>query len=142
MTEQHEASPKGSIWVNVILGAVGVGYLLIGLALILAPQWFFDNIGPFAPFNRHYEGDLGTFLLPVGLGLMYAAREPIRHELFLLVVAVASLLHAGNHIYEAIAGNTPAARVLQDTGPLVVLGLLVLAAWWGAGWRNRSLSNP
>ena len=62
---------------------------------------------------------------------MYAAREPIQHELFLLVVAVASLLHAGNHIYEAIAGNTPAARVLQDTGPLVALGLLVLAAWWG-----------
>lgn len=132
MTEQYETSQKGSAWVRVVIGAVGVGYLLIGLALIVAPQWFFDNIGPFAPFNRHYEGDLGTFLLPVGLGLLYAAREPARHQLFLLVVAVASLLHAGNHIYEAIAGNTPPARVLQDTGPLVALGLLVLAVWWGA----------
>ncbi len=132
MTKQRVATQTGTLWVSIILGIAGAGYTLTGLALLLAPQWFFDNIGPFAPYNRHYEGDLGTFLLPVGLGLLYAARGPARHQLFLLVVAVASLLHASNHIYEAIAGNTPVARVLQDTGPLVALGLLVLAGWWGA----------
>jgi hypothetical protein len=132
MATQSVAIQTSSLWVSIVLGIAGVGYTLTGLALLLAPLWFFDNVGPFAPYNRHYEGDLGTFLLPVGLGLLYAARGPARHQLFLLVVAVASLLHAGNHIYEAIIGNTPAARVLQDTVPLVALGLLVLAGWWGA----------
>lgn len=132
MTEQHETSQKGNAWVRVVIGAVGVGYLLIGLALILSPQWFFDNIGPFAPFNRHYAGDLGTFFLPVGLGLLAATRAPARHRLFLAVAAGASLLHAGNHLYDAFTGTTPAARVLQDTGPLVAFGLLLLIAWWGA----------
>jgi|SRR5687768_11086915 len=132
MTEQRETSPKGNGWVRVILGAAGSGYMLIGLALILSPQWFFDNVGPFAPFNRHYEGDLGTFLLPLGVGLLAAARAPWRHQLFLAVAAAASLLHAGNHIYEAVAGNTPPERVLQDTAPLIVLGLLLVAAGWGA----------
>ena len=132
MAEQHERSQKGNGWVRVVIGVVGVGYLLTGLALILAPQWFFDNVGPFAPFNRHYEGDLGTFILPTGLGLLAAARQPARHRLFLAVAAGASLLHAGNHLYDALTGTTPAGRVLQDTGPLVALGLLLLIAWWGA----------
>ena len=132
MTVQHETSQNRNRWVRVVIGVVGVGYLLIGLALILAPRWFFDNIGPFAPFNRHYEGDLGTFILPLGLGLLAAMREPARHRLFLAVAVGASLLHAGNHIYEGLIGTTPSARVLQDTGPLIALGLLLLAAWWGA----------
>ncbi len=132
MAEQHETSQKENSWVRVVIGVVGVGYLMIGLALILAPQWFFDNIGPFAPFNRHYAGDLGTFFLPVGLGLLAAVRAPARHRLFLAVAAGASLLHAGNHFYDALNGTTPAARVLQDMGPLVFFGLLLLVAWWGA----------
>ena len=132
MAVQKNTSQNRNRWVSVVIGIVGVGYTLIGLALILTPQWFFENIGPFAPFNRHYEGDLGAFILPLGLGLLAATRTPVRHHLFLAVAAGASLLHAGNHIYEALIGTTPAERVLQDTGPLLAFGLLLLAAWWGA----------
>ena len=132
MSVQPAVNQKGTAWVPIVVGVAGIGYALTGLALILAPHWFFDNIGPFAPFNRHYEGDLGAFLLPLGVGLLLAAREPVRHRLFLAVVAGASFLHAANHIYEAVIGTTPADRVLQDTGPLIGLGLLVLAGWWGA----------
>jgi hypothetical protein len=131
MAVQHEAAQQRIAWVSIVLSVAGVGYTLIGLALILAPLWFFDNIGPFAPYNRHYEGDLGMFLLPLGLGLLAAAREPARHRLLLAVAAAASLLHAANHLYDALTGTTPAPRVIQDVGPLIALGLLVLAAWWG-----------
>jgi hypothetical protein len=132
MTVQPLVNRGRIAWVPVVVGLAGVGYALTGLALILAPHWFFDNIGPFAPFNRHYEGDLGAFLLPLGLGLLLVAREPVQHRIFLAVVAGASLLHAANHVYEALTGTTPPDRVLQDTGPLLGLGLLVLAGWWGA----------
>jgi ABC-type transport system involved in cytochrome c biogenesis permease subunit len=136
MEVEHKESQKRVIWVPIVIGVAGVGYTLIGLALILAPLWFFDNIGPFAPYNRHYEGDLGMFLLPLGLGLLVAAREPHRHRLLLAVAAAGSLLHAGNHLYDAMIGATPATRFIQDVGPLIALGLLVLVAWWGT--RGRS----
>ena len=131
MAVQQDTDHKRIAWVSIVLGVAGVGYSLTGLALILAPVWFFDNIGPFAPYNRHYEGDLGMFLLPMGLGLLAAAREPHRHRLLLAVAAAGSLLHAVNHLYDAVIGATPATRVIQDVGPLIALGLLVLAAWWG-----------
>jgi hypothetical protein len=131
MTTQHKTSTNGNRWISVVIGIAGVGYTLIGLALILTPQWFFDNVGPFAPFNRHYEGDLGTFILPMGLGLLFAMREPAQHHLFLAVAAGASLLHAANHLYEALTGSTPPDRVVQDTAPLISLGLLLLTSWWG-----------
>jgi hypothetical protein len=138
MALQHEADQKRIAWVSIVLGVAGVGYTLTGLALILAPLWFFDNIGPFAPYNRHYEGDLGMFLLPLGLGLLAAAREPARHRLLLAVATAGSLLHAGNHLYDAVIGATPATRVIQDVGPLIALGLLVLAAWWGTSSRSST----
>ena len=135
MVVQQQADRKQMTWVSIVLGIAGVGYALIGLVLILAPLWFFDNIGPFAPYNRHYEGDLGMFLLPLGVGLLFAAREPSSHRLFLAVVAAGSLLHAGNHLYDVIIGTTPSARAIQDVGPLLVLGVLVLAAWWSTSSR-------
>ena len=134
----HEAYQKRVTWLPIVIGVAGVGYTLIGLALILAPLWFFDNIGPFAPYNRHYEGDLGMFLLPLGIGLLAAAREPHRHRLLLAVAAAGSLLHAGNHLYDAVVGATPATRFIQDVVPLIAIGLLVLAAWWGTKGRSYS----
>jgi len=139
MTIQHETDRKQVACIPIVLGVAGVGYALTGLVLIFAPLWFFDNIGPFAPYNRHYEGDLGMFLLPLGLGLLFAAREPGNHRLFLAVVAAGSLLHAGNHLYDVIIGTTPSARAIQDVGLLLALGLLVLAAWWGTNNRSTSI---
>jgi hypothetical protein len=61
---------------QMVVGLAGVAYLLTGIALLFAPAWFFLAIGHFLPFNRHYEGDLGSFLLPLGIGLLVAARDP------------------------------------------------------------------
>jgi hypothetical protein len=139
MAVERETDRKQLAWIPIVLGVAGVGYALIGLVLIFAPLWFFANIGPFAPYNRHYEGDLGMFLLPLGVGLLFAAREPGSHRLFLAVVAAGSLLHAANHLYDVIIGTTPSARAIQDVGPLLALGLLVLAAWWGTSQRSSTV---
>ena len=57
-----------SAFVRAILITAGIFYTFTGLALLLAPTWFFDTIGNFPPFNRHYMGDLGAFLLPWAWG--------------------------------------------------------------------------
>lgn len=40
-------------------------------------------------------GDLGALQLPLGIGLLLAAREPTRYHVVVLMAATANLLHAG-----------------------------------------------
>jgi hypothetical protein len=111
---------------QIVVAISGVSYSLTGLALLGVPGWFFANIGHFAPFNRHYEGDLGAFLLPLGLGLLAAARAPARHSALLAVATAGSLIHAANHLYDIAIGTTALDRALVDSGPLVLLALLLV----------------
>lgn len=116
-------------WVRAVVLVGGISYALTGLALLLGPAWFFENIGNFPPFNRHYMGDLGSFLLPIGLGLMIASRHPTRHWALIAVVAVANLIHALNHTYDAIKGGQPLSFWLVDTVPLIVFAVIFAIAY-------------
>ena len=75
---------------------------LAGIALLFAPMWFFQTIGHFPPFNQHYERDLGSFLLALGIGLLVIIRNPTRHIWVIRVAALGSVLHVINHIYDAV----------------------------------------
>jgi len=65
------------------------------------PQWFFDNVGTFPPFNRHFLGDIGAFTLPIGLGLLLSLRWASLGPGVLLVGVLGSALHLLNHVYDA-----------------------------------------
>ena len=114
----------------------GLFYALTGLALLLAPEWFFQNVGNFPPFNRHYAGDLGTFTLALGAGLLLASRDPARHRLLIGVAAAASVLHSLNHAYDDARSDSPATRLLVDTLPLFIFGLLLALAYYGLAARR------
>jgi predicted anti-sigma-YlaC factor YlaD len=115
---------------QIVVGVAGLGYLLIGVTQLFAPQWFFDNIGNFPPFNRHYVGDLGAFTAAIGVGLLFAMRTPQAHRSLIAVVAFGSLLHLLNHLYDdAISGHWSLAHVLSETLPLLALAVLLLAVW-------------
>ncbi len=112
---------------QIVVGLAGVAYLLIGMALLFAPAWFFSAIGNFQPFNRHYEGDLGSFLLPLGIGLLVAVRDPARNIWVIRVAALGSLLHVGNHIYDALFISAPPnAGSFSQIVLLLVLALLLM----------------
>jgi hypothetical protein len=106
----------------------GVTYLAVGAALLLAPEWFFANIGNFPPFNRHYAGDLGSFQLALGAVLLYAVRHPAAHAIVLAVAALVGTLHALNHAVDAARG----LGGWDQTLALAVLAVLTLAALWQA----------
>jgi predicted anti-sigma-YlaC factor YlaD len=103
--------------------------LLIALALLFAPLWFFENIGNFAPFNRHYEGDLGASILPMGIGLFVAARNPSAQRTLIGLVALGNIVHVFNHVYDAVLMQAPLTHWLLDTAPLAIAALLLLWAW-------------
>jgi len=127
--------------IQVVIAIGGVFYALTGLALLFAPEWFFQNIGYFPPFNRHYAGDLGAFTLALGVGLLLASRDPAKPRLLIGVAAAASLLHSLNHAYDDALGDSPASRLVLDTLPLFIFGLLLALAYFVLAARTESVKR-
>jgi hypothetical protein len=124
---------------QIVVAVAGVFNLLTALALLFAPVWFFQHIGTFGPFNRHYEGDLGAFLLALGIGLLFAARSPARYGLVVWVAAMGSLFHACNHIYDALIAGASLGDWLAQPVPLLVMALLLL---WAASQGLTTRAAP
>lgn len=131
MNAKVNARVRTSIdWNQAVIGLLGLLFLLTGLAQLLAPRWFFDNIGTFAPFNRHYIGDLGAFTAPLGLGLLLSLRRLRENLLLVLVAAVGSTLHIFNHLYDDwLAGSWSVPHVLGETLPLALTAILLWLVW-------------
>lgn len=113
----------------VIIGIAGVLHLAASLLLLLAPYSFFMLVAHFPPYNRHDAGDLGVFQLSLGLGLLLAAREPLRYRVIVLMAAMTNLLHALNHIYEGLNMPTTLVYWIADVSPLVVMGVALTVAY-------------
>jgi hypothetical protein len=103
----------------------GLSFALVGLVLIVTPQWFYQNIGDFPPFNRHYSGDLGTYSLPIGIALLVAAREPLKNKLIVAMAFGVGLLHMFNHVFDAILIGGSITYWLSDIGPLAFFEILL-----------------
>lgn len=122
---------------QVLVACAGIAHLFVGFATTLAPAWFFQNIGTFAPYNRHYEGDLGAFQLGMGVGLLLAARDPARQRLLLAAVALGNLLHALNHAYDALISHAALDYWLRDTVPIFLFAVVLVILASGALGRAQ-----
>lgn len=80
----------------------GLYYTICGVLLWLAPAFFFTYIGNIGAYNAHYERDCGSFLLPLGVGLLCVSRSAQKHRLFIATAAAGSLLHTFSHLLEGI----------------------------------------
>lgn len=117
-------------YVHSALVATGLFYLITAAALTLAPVWFFDNIGNYPPYNRHFQGDAGTFVLGLGLILLWAWRDPARYRAMIALVAVASLAHAVNHVIDDFILNPSAGSMTTNVILFIFAAVQFLAAWW------------
>jgi hypothetical protein len=114
---------------RLVIGIAGVMHLAVGLLLLLAPYSYFMLIEHFPPYNRHDAGDLGAFQLPLGMGLLLAAREPSRYRVVVLMAAAANLLHTLNHIYERLISPTTLVYWIAEVGPLLLMALALMAVY-------------
>jgi hypothetical protein len=128
-------------FVRAALVAGGFFYLLSGLGLLFAPEWFFENVGNYPPFNRHYSGDLGAFLLPLGVALLWAARSPAQHRGLIAFAVAGSLLHAGNHLYDDLAGRLPPGGWLLSSVGTFIFAAVLAAAYFVIQPSESSVSS-
>jgi uncharacterized membrane protein len=124
-------------FVRAVLAVQGLFYLLTGLLMLFAPVWFFDYIGTYDPYNRHFIGDLGAFTLPLGAALLIAARRPARHLSLIAYALAASILHTLNHIYDDVILGDDVTQALVNAGSLAALALLLGIVWWLV-WSRRA----
>jgi hypothetical protein len=119
--------------------AAGLFYLAVALTMFVAPRWFFENAGHFPPFNRHYMGDVASFLLPLAIGLLVAARDLRRYRLIIGIAAAASVIHTANHAYDAIFNQITHGHWLVDFTPLILLAAALLFAYYRPQTDRRSM---
>jgi hypothetical protein len=123
-----------SRWIQWVVAIAGIFYTFVGVTQLVAPAWFFTNVGPYPPFNRHYMGDLGSFTLPMGIALLIAARHPFQHRLFIGFVAAGSLIHSLNHLYDDLVGAAPDPF---GTAVLLIFGLVMVWVFFAGGRVER-----
>jgi uncharacterized protein YbjT (DUF2867 family) len=131
-------SAREPAWARLVVALIGLSYVLAGALLLWATPWFYEHIGTFPPYNRHYAGDAGAFNLPLGVGLVWAARGLRRHRALLVIGLIASVLHVLNHAYDHAVEGATLAHWAWDTGPLALAAvLLALALPLGAARARR-----
>jgi hypothetical protein len=119
--------------VSAITVVSGLVYLMVGMAQLLQPEWYFANLAPFEPYNRPDIGLAGSLMLPLGVVMIIASQNPSQGRLVIGMGASAAVLMVFSAWYGAAAGEFAAA----DHGLLVMALIgLALAQMW-AFWQIR-----
>jgi hypothetical protein len=129
---------KARGWIVALLWIFAAAALVNGVAMFFFPSaWFFKlvpGVPETGPFNAHLVADGGTFNLAIGAGLVFAARDPYRHAVAVVIAAIANIAHSILHIYSHLADllsmqhfSTEIFGIYIPTLVLSVLALLLLS---------------
>lgn len=127
--------------VTALVLVAGVYHLALGLLMALAPRTFFEEIGPYPPFNDHYVRDTSTFYIALGAVLILAARRRTWQAPLLTFAVVEYGLHVVNHAIDVTDADP------EWLGPVNLVALAAIGAglWWlrgRAGDRSRPPTPP
>jgi hypothetical protein len=116
-------------FVSAVCLFCGVFYALVGVLLFCAPSFFFYRVAPIGLYNEHYAMDLGSFILPLGVFLIWAAWSRRRAQPVLMIAALGSVLHLTSHLRD---GGHSQKAVAADILFALIAGL-ALAALYACG---------
>lgn len=114
---------------RALLIVFAVGQLVIGALLWLAPDFFFDEIGPYPPQNEHYMADVATYYLALGGIALAAVWRPGWRVPVLCLALVQYALHSLNHLIDIDNAET------SWLGPANFVSLLLTTVL--LGWMYR-----
>ncbi len=119
-------------FVSVICLFCGVFYALVAVLLFCAPSFFFHHVAPIGLYNEHYSIDLGSFILPLGVFLIWAAWSRRWAQAVLKIAALGSLLHLTSHLRD---GGHSQKAVASDIF-FALIAVLLMAALYACGRRT------
>jgi hypothetical protein len=113
---------------QAVAGFAAVFYLVLGVWAFAAPRSFFDNVGPYPPYNEHFLHDAGSFMLGLGAAALAALVVSDALVAVLTGIAVGSVVHEVAHIMDRLLGGHPSDPYTLGAVALVIVVGLVAAA--------------
>jgi len=126
--------------VSAIVVLAGLLYLMIGMAQLFQPEWYFENLGSFPPYNRLVIGQLGSVMLPLGVLMVIASQNPTSNRMIIGLGAATAVLFALNQLYSLSIGEEAAAPGSLALFPLLISAVVQLWAFWQIRPRLRRRS--
>lgn len=123
-------SSRQNLVSTIVVAAFGIFTVSLGFWALVAPVNFFDNIGHFPPYNRHFLHDVGAFQIAIGAALLFALAW--RDDAILAVLggaAAGATAHEIAHIIDYDEGG-------RDSDPFT-LGLIAVILLLAFAWRLR-----
>jgi hypothetical protein len=111
---------------KAILVVIAGYHIVIGLLALVAPDTFFDQIGHYGIENSHYVGDVGAFILALGVAVAISIWRASWRAPILWLGALWYGFHAINHAFDTGEAKSE-ARGWIDTLLIAFGG--VAAAW-------------
>ena len=107
----------------IVIGAYHLG---LGALMVLAPDTFFAEIGPFGVQNDHYIRDTATYNLAAAAVLFAAARLRSWRVPVLAFLVIQFALHSINHLVDIDEATPESLGVADFVGLLAGTVLLVV----------------
>ena len=83
-----------------LLALLGLYHLLLGVAMVAAPQTFFDDVATYGAFNDHYIRDVASFYLALGVVMLVAVAKVSWQTPLLAFATLQYALHLLNHLWD------------------------------------------
>jgi hypothetical protein len=134
MSDHEPPSGRASrLAMRTLILVAGVYHLALGAFMVAAPKTFYEEIGPFGPYNDHYVRDNATIYLALGIVLLVAVARERWQVPVLAFGALQYGLHVLNHLWD-IDDADP-----TWVGPVdaIVLALIGIFLGWLALRRYR-----
>lgn len=118
---------------QAVLGFVALFHIALGGLALLAPDFFFDEIGSYLVENSHYVGDVGAFTLAFGIAVGISVWRASWRAPILWLGAIWYGLHAINHVFDTGEAKSEG----RGWGDTLSIAFGALAAAWLARVSER-----
>lgn len=115
---------RGERVLVIALAVIGAYHLALGALMVLVPDTFFEEIGPFGTQNDHYIRDVATYNLAAGVVALIAVGRASWRLPILVFLVLQFALHAINHLVDIDEADPMSVGVFDFAWLAIVTVLL------------------
>jgi len=108
-------------WVLRVFGVIAIGGVFLMTEVLDAESWTWE------PRQSEYEQMIMGIYAVLGVFLLMAARDPMRHRSLIQFTAWSSLVHGGIMLVQALVDDGERANLFGDVPALILIGIVL---WW------------
>lgn len=113
--------------ITLLMLVFGVIYTGLTIWMFVAPESFYDTIGPYGAFNSHYTRDSAAFQGGIGIAALAAVRWSVLRPGAALALCGATALHLISHLID-INGAT-GHTAIDIVEAIILIPTTLLTAW-------------